>query len=142
MEVRFTVLGIPKAKGRPRVSMVNGFARAYTPKDTIMYENLVRYAYQSDVGTKMTGCIKADIKAYFPIPKSVSKKKRQEMETEKTYYDKKPDSDNLGKTILDSINGIAYDDDKQIIDMRVRKYYGTPRVEVVLTEQEDTDGEG
>ena len=43
---------------------------------------------------------------------------------------------------MDSINGIAYDDDKQIIDMRVRKYYGTPRVEVVLTEQEDTDGEG
>ena len=42
--VKFTVYGEPKAKGRPRVSVRKSadgektFARAYTPKNTVMYE--------------------------------------------------------------------------------------------------------
>ena len=54
--VRFTVYGEPKAKGRPRVSVRKSgdgertFARAYTPKQTVIYENLVRTTYQQMVG--------------------------------------------------------------------------------------------
>lgn len=54
--VKFTVYGEPKAKGRPRVSVRKSadgektFARAYTPKQTVIYENLVKTTYQQIVG--------------------------------------------------------------------------------------------
>ena len=46
---------------------------------------------------------------------------------------KKPDLDNVAKIILDSLNKIAYDDDSQIVDLHIRKYYSdNPRVLVSL----------
>lgn len=35
----------------------------------------------------------------------------------------KPDTGNIAKSILDSLNGIAYLDDKQVVDLRVRVVY-------------------
>lgn len=47
----------------------------------------------------------------------------------------KPDWDNIGKLIADALNGIAYDDDKCIVDAMVRKFYSTdPRTVVILQE--------
>lgn len=136
MKVKFCVLGEPKGKGRPRVSTRNGFARAYTPKDTANYENLVRYTYQSDVGVMLQGDITARITAYFPIPKSVSKKQRQMMLDKMIPHTKKPDCDNIAKIILDSLNEVAYSDDKQIYRIVVEKWYSdVPRVEVDLEER-------
>ena len=133
MKVKFCVLGEPKGKGRPRVSTRNGFARAYPPKDTANYENLVRYTYQSDVGVMLQGDITARITAYFPIPKSVSKKQRQAMLDGVIPHTKKPDCDNIAKIILDSVHEVAYDDDKQIYRIVVEKWYSdVPRVEIDL----------
>ena len=39
MQVKFTILGEPKGKGRPRFSRKTG--TAITPKDTVNYETLV-----------------------------------------------------------------------------------------------------
>ena len=51
-----------------------------------------------------------------------------------TKYTQK-DLDNIAKTVLDALNGIAYDDDKQIIFLCVNKRYGlTPGVTAVLSE--------
>ena len=48
---------------------------------------------------------------------------------------KKPDWDNIGKIICDSLNQIAYRDDAQIVDSQVRKFYSeNPRVEVIIKE--------
>ena len=50
-------------------------------------------------------------------------------------HTKKIDCDNLAKIILDSLNGIAYEDDKQVVRLYVEKIYGEhPRVEVELKE--------
>ncbi|WP_279284564.1 RusA family crossover junction endodeoxyribonuclease [Clostridium sporogenes] len=47
----------------------------------------------------------------------------------------KPDVDNIAKVILDSLNGLAYKDDKQIIFCSISKWYGeNPKVEVILEE--------
>lgn len=47
----------------------------------------------------------------------------------------KPDVDNIAKVILDSLNGLAYKDDKQIVFCAISKWYGeNPRVEVILEE--------
>jgi Holliday junction resolvase RusA-like endonuclease len=57
------------------------------------------------------------------------------MLTERVYYNHKPDLDNLAKIILDSLNGIAFDDDRQVVRLEVSKFYSDrPRAEVWLTE--------
>lgn len=83
----------------------------------------------------LTGQIKADITAYYPIPKSTSKKQHQAMLDGQIRPTKKPDWDNIGKIICDALNGIAYKDDSAIIEATVQKFYSDePRVEVFLEE--------
>jgi Holliday junction resolvase RusA-like endonuclease len=48
---------------------------------------------------------------------------------------KKPDLDNIAKIIADSLNGVAYRDDSQIVESSVAKFYSDfPRVEVEIYE--------
>lgn len=50
---------------------------------------------------------------------------------------KKPDWDNVGKIICDSLNNIAYHDDNQVVDAQVRKFFSeNPRVEVTIRKVE------
>lgn len=132
-KIIFEIPGEPKAKARPRMTK-KGIA--YTPKETVAYENWVKQCYCIEHrDKKLTGQIKAEIAAYFSIPKSTSKKNREEMINRIQRPTKKPDTDNIAKIILDSLNTIAFDDDKQVIDLRVLKYYSeNPRVEVRLEE--------
>lgn len=46
MIIAFAVPGEPKGKARPRTVQIAGHASTYTPKETVMYENLVRLYYQ------------------------------------------------------------------------------------------------
>jgi Holliday junction resolvase RusA-like endonuclease len=133
MIVNFTIPGEPKAKARPRVTK-KGIA--YTPKETTEYENWVRQCYVTgNQGKILKGQIKVIINAYFSIPKSTSQKKQKEMKNFLLRPTKKPDTDNIAKIVLDSLNKIAFDDDKQVIDLRVLKFYSeNPRVEVTLDE--------
>ena len=129
--VKIIIPGEPKGKGRPRMSTKSG--RAYTPKDTVLYENLVKHEYMAQCGTKHEGEIKAEVIAYYTIPKSASKKKTKQMVDGEIRPVKKPDTDNIAKVILDSLNKIAFDDDSQIVDLMVRKFYSEiPRVELIL----------
>ena len=46
---------------------------------------------------------------------------------------KKPDWDNIGKIICDSLNKVAYRDDSVVVDAQVRKFYSeNPRVDVSI----------
>ena len=79
MTVKFTVLGEPRGKQRPRMTR-NG--HTYTPAETVQYENLVRMEYRRQCGDYRfpdDAALDMRIMAYYAIPKSVSKKKRQEM---------------------------------------------------------------
>lgn len=133
MIISFTIPGEPKAKARPRVTK-KGIT--YTPKETMEYENWVRQCYVTgNQGKILKGQVKVIINAYFSIPKSTSQKKQKEMKNFLLRPTKKPDTDNIAKIVLDSLNKIAFDDDKQVIDLRVLKFYSeNPRVEVTLDE--------
>jgi Holliday junction resolvase RusA-like endonuclease len=49
----------------------------------------------------------------------------------------KPDVDNLAKSVLDAINGVAYKDDNQIVDLVARKVYADiPFVKVFVSDWE------
>lgn len=132
--IQFTIPGEPKAKARHRTTK-KGIS--YTPKETIEYENWVKQCYYIKYGqTMLEGQIKAIIKAYFEIPKSYSKKKKRRAIEERTLRPtKKPDTDNIAKAILDSLNGMAYKDDSAVVTLEVYKYFDEkPRVEVTLEE--------
>ena len=135
-KVKFTVLGEPKGKGRPRFSTQTG--RAFTPKQTVNYETLVHTEYMVQCkGFRFPDDAMLDVRviAYYSIPKSVSKKKRQAMLDHKIRPTKKPDFDNIGKVICDALNKVAYRDDAQIVDAQVRKFYSDrPRVVVTIRE--------
>jgi Holliday junction resolvase RusA-like endonuclease len=132
-EVTFTIPGNPMGKQRARTLKTG---RSYTPKETVSYENLVKLIY-SEIENKpyFEGPIGMFITAIFPIPKSVSKAKRAKMVSGEIRPTIKSDWDNIGKLVSDSLNGIAYHDDKQIVDGRVIKSYGyAPMVQVTIWE--------
>lgn len=135
MTLKFVVQGAPVAKGRPRMTR-NG--RTYTPEKTVNYENLVRLEFMRQCGgMKFPQDAPLDVRimAFYPIPKSVSKKKRQLMIDRKMRPLKKPDTDNVCKAILDSLNEVAYHDDAQVVDSMIRKFYSeNPRVVVTISE--------
>lgn len=125
-----TVEGKIKGKARPRV--FNG--HAMTPKDSVQYENWVKICYQQQCGKHYEGPIRANIIAYYKVPKSYNKKRLQAIRDNIDYPTKKPDGDNIAKIILDSLNKIAYDDDSQVIELTVLKRWTeeTERVEFEL----------
>ena len=136
--MKFTIYGKPKAKGRPRFTTYGGYARSYTPQDTIEYENLIKLSYlqasENQESIEYEKPIIMKINAYYAIPKQTSKKKMAEMISGRIRPCIKVDCDNLAKIIADSLNGVAYKDDTQIVDMYIHKWYDEqPRVEVEIT---------
>ena len=125
-------------KGRPKFSTINGHALAYTPQKTANFENLVKLSYKQQCTEKpfdKEKQLKAVIIAYFSIPKATSKKKRALMLQGAVRPTKKPDLDNIAKACLDALNGIAYYDDSQIVELSICKEYSDePRTELYLRE--------
>ncbi|ELC8458778.1 MAG: RusA family crossover junction endodeoxyribonuclease [Clostridium perfringens] len=115
------VVVIEKIRGKARPRVCRG--HAFTPKDTVQYEKLVKECYKEQDGRYIEGPIKALIIAYYKIPKSYTKKRVQAIRDGLEKPTKKPDADNIGKIILDSLNGIAYKDDSQIVELRIIKKY-------------------
>lgn len=136
MKAEFTVMGEPKGKGRPRFARTRNGVRTYTPSETASYENLVAVEFERqckgiyferDVPLRMI------VTGYLGIPKSASKKKHAEMLSGEVRPIKKVDSSNLLKAVEDALNGVAYHDDVQLVEVSVFRYYSdVPRVEVVL----------
>lgn len=136
-ELMFTIPGSPKGKGRPRVTKAG---HTYTPKDTAVYENLVKVSFREVYPNwiPLSTRVHAFIKAYYPIPKSFTKTNKELAIRGALSPTKKPDADNIAKSILDSLNGLAYTDDSQVVLLVVDKSYSElPKVEVTLYIEEE-----
>lgn len=138
MEIEFTIPGEPQGKGRPRFGRMGNRVVTRTPEKTAVYENLVKTQFYSQCGQCRfpdDAMLDVRISAYYGMPKSVSQRKRRAMLAHEIRPTKKPDFDNIGKVVCDSLNGLAYRDDAQIVDSRICKYYCTnPRVVVTIRE--------
>lgn len=140
MNFSLTIGGAPIPKGRPKFTAHGGFAKAYTPKKTRDYEQEVARCVKEamelqSVPAPFEGAVRVRIDAYFPIPKSASKKDRDAMDNSIIPMVGRKDVDNIAKAILDAMNGIAYTDDGQVIDLRVTKAYSAfPRVGIEVSE--------
>ncbi|GLR26526.1 phage protein [Limnobacter litoralis] len=108
----------------------------YTPEKTVSFENLVKlYASQAMAGKKLLdSMVCVDIHLWISVPASWSKKKQHQAITGEIRPMTKPDADNVAKAICDAMNEIVYTDDKQIVDLRVSKFYAEqPRSEVTVS---------
>ncbi|MCX8721235.1 MULTISPECIES: RusA family crossover junction endodeoxyribonuclease [unclassified Lactobacillus] len=148
MKYKFTIPGKPRGKQRPRATLSH--KQFYTPLQTKQYEAMVRFI-SLEHAKMLTGPLRVDIIAYFPIPKSYSKARRKRCLSGEEVPTKKPDKDNIEKIILDGLNPLYkinrfthhremwtpgfYKDDSQVIAGETKKLYGEPtRVEVIITE--------
>lgn len=113
------VEGTIKGKARPRFFS----GHAVTAEETVTYENWVRTCYQQQDKRYLEGPIRASIFVYHKIPKSYSPKRIQAIRQGIEYPQKTPDVDNIAKIVLDSLNKIAYADDKQIVEITVIKRF-------------------
>lgn len=134
--ITFEIAGLARGKARPRFRSTGKFVTTYTDKDTATWENYVRLSFINSGGEKLNGNLSVLIQSYFTVPKSVSKKKRAELMN--APFPHKPDCDNLAKSILDALNGIAFDDDMQVIMLTVTKFYSeTAKTVVTIGELEE-----
>ena len=85
--------------------------------------------------------MRAEITAFFAPPKSVRKKDKIEMLTNRLLPVKKPDCDNIAKIVLDALNKIAYVDDSQVVELAVKKRYAEKAKVSVHIEEIETEGE-
>ena len=131
--IEFIYYGEIKGKGRPRFRRCGKFVRAYTDESTQDYEMSIKEAY---INAKQETFfneepLEAEIEIYQAIPKSTSKKKTQEMLDGLIRPTKKPDVDNILKSVFDSLNKVAYGDDTQIVSVKAVKYYAINNYMVV-----------
>lgn len=112
----------PTSKGRPRFNMSTG--RTYTPGTTKDFEEEFAYKYKAAGGKFYEGYLKAKLVFAFTPPKSWSKKKQNEA-LENKIRPTKSDIDNYIKACLDSLNKVAYEDDRYIYSVEAIKKYDT-----------------
>lgn len=131
--IEFEIPGDPVAKQRPRMTKSG---HIYTPEKTRKYEKLVKEAYLNHSrGWKFGKDAPLEIRivAYFSIPKSDSNKRKNEKKMGVIRPTIKSDIDNICKSILDGLNGVAYVDDKQIVSLYASKWYAeSPKVRVMI----------
>lgn len=137
MQLIFKIPGEPKGKGRPRFARKGSYVHTYTPDSTAAYEEKVKRCYYQQCGNRnyfdKDEMLQVHILAKYPIPKSISQKKRGMMIAHRLRPVVKPDADNIIKIVCDALNGIAYGDDKQIVDAHFHKIYSTePGVQVMI----------
>ena len=135
MIYEFEVPGKVIGKGRPRLNSYTGIV--YTPTKTKDYETLIEqyFLLKYPKFKMLEGRISIDIIAYLKIPKSTNKAKTQEMLENKISPTKKPDVDNIAKSILDAMNGFVFKDDNQVSKISVEKRFALEEKAVITVEE-------
>ena len=118
MTIRFVVSGQPVPKQRP---CLGGRGQVYTPPKTVQWEQQV--GWQCRIAMSHTDPIDGDVSITMCFYRSGRRK---------------VDLDNLVKSVSDGLNGVAYLDDNQVVELHAYLFKGqdNPRVEVVITRVE------
>lgn len=119
--------------GKERVRFVKATGRAFTPERTVNYESRVALAGQTAMAglPPMEGPVEVHIAAYVPIAQSWSKKRQAAALAGTERPTKKPDIDNLIKSLADGLNLVVWIDDSQVVQVTATKHYSDrPRVEI------------
>lgn len=129
--MRFEILGKPQSKKRHRSFIKNGTIATYDPQSQDSRKIKWECARQlRESKEKMYDeNVRMEMKVFCQIPKSWSKKRKKSLDGQ--YCASKPDLDNYLKEYCDVLNGIAFHDDRQVVEIWCEKRYSsTPRVEI------------
>jgi len=133
--IRLTIEGAPQSQKRHRTFSRGSKLIQFDPsseskqiiRKSIIKQVIGKSAFDADVPLAVT------IYCYMPIPKSYSKKKKEQCEINELFPVTKPDCDNLAKSYLDCMSGLVYHDDRQVIVLHIEKFYSLePRTEIIV----------
>lgn len=131
----FTIYGEPVPKGRPRFSTRGKFPVAYTPEKTKNYESDVGMMAKAAMGASepLEGALEAFIYVTFAVPASYSKKRTEACLSGQEKHTKKPDLDNVVKSVIDGMDKIVFENDSQFTSIHATKVYGeVAKVEILV----------
>ena len=112
---------------RPRFSTKRGYARAYKTWEDEEWEELIRSEYVSQCGEMHEGEVSVAVMVSRHLPPSV--RGRWPDGQPDTM---KPDIDNIVKSVLDALNGVAWEDDSSVTHVEADKAWRVPSDEDVL----------
>ena len=135
--VKIVVSGTPVAKPRPKAwyNKKSGRMHHYykSGKEIKGFENYLRSKAENVFFRPLTGPVELYVKFYMPRPKRLIWKTKAMPEC---WCDKRPDVDNMLKSVTDALNGVAWLDDGQISHVRAKKLYHPgnegPRTEIFI----------
>lgn len=134
MTLDFTVYGVPIPKGSMRAFVVKGrpVITSDNPRD------LGTWLQEIAAGARAAGAVPCEgpveVMLTFRLPRPRSRPKRAQ------WPDKRPDIDKLIRAVMDSLTGLVWHDDGQVVAIRAVKVYvhattaPTPGVSVSVTE--------
>lgn len=94
---------------------------SYATKEYTKFKVMIAKHFYSNTPYKIDVPLEVKLLIWYPIPKRWNKKKTEENHL--GYKITSPDIDNIAKSILDGMNGFAFDDDKQIALLKLSKCY-------------------
>lgn len=115
----YRIEGDPVAKARPRFFRKGGYMGTFTPDNTVNWENYLKSEVLRQGRVWFEGAVSLTCQFFLKRPKSLPKKVVDHL--------KKPDIDNLLKSVKDALNGICYPDDSHIVKVIATKEYGIRR---------------
>ena len=136
--IRIVIPGKPVAQKRPRFARRGKFVTTYSDQETEAGRFFL--LARDQVKEKLSGAIKVTALFRSIRPKShygTGKNAAIIKQGAPIFHTKKPDVDNLVKFFMDCLNGLAWDDDCQIVDIRAIKAYGeVEETEILISEVE------
>lgn len=139
-----TILGEPKAVQSVRACRMGNTIRQFQPKKVTDWKAYIRLSATEqlpDGWTPLTGAVEVEYTFVFPILKSMNKKTVQAITDGLLLFkDRKPDIDNLQKGLADSLTGVVWMDDSQIVETHASKIFGVvPQIKVNIYEKADSN---
>lgn len=131
-----TIPGQPCAKGRPRVTMVKGHVRAYTPAKTARWESNAACVMRNHYGQEpINHAVEVVVRCVYSRPKRLQRRKDPDG---LMFKPTKPDCDNELKAVMDSLclAGVLTDDNlvvRATVESCWSEKEGGPRVTVTVS---------
>lgn len=101
-----TIQGVPKVKGRPRLGRRG---RVFTPVATQEAEAIIAETWRNASGPKFNGPLNVEVD--FHLKETIITVSESEHELSRL----RGDVDNYLKLVMDGLNTVAWDDDKQVV---------------------------
>ena len=118
----------PLPQPRPRFARRGNFVTTYDTPKIKTYKKHIEIAVKNEMVSKNISMTERpliiNLTFTFAPPKSYPKYKVKEIMGGKVQFTKNVDVDNLAKAVMDAINGVAYKDDRQVVELNVKKRYG------------------